>query len=97
MKRLLPLLPLLPLLLVGAGGVALVAGCGQKGPLYMPDQATEIVTRPTQTPSAETPQAPDESPKTPQGADAPQGSATPAPEVNPPDKDKKAQGASPPR
>lgn len=31
-----------------------LAGCGQKGPLYLPDtKAGEIVTRPAQTPSAE--------------------------------------------
>jgi predicted small lipoprotein YifL len=28
----------------------LLAGCGQKGPLYLPDQTGEVVTRPTQTP-----------------------------------------------
>jgi predicted small lipoprotein YifL len=26
--------------------VALLAGCGQKGPLYLPDKGGEVVTRP---------------------------------------------------
>ncbi len=30
----------------------LLAGCGQKGPLHLPDQTGEVVTRPTQTPEA---------------------------------------------
>ena len=37
--------------------IALVAGCGQKGPLTLPDKHTgPVVTRPTQTPT-ETPPA----------------------------------------
>jgi predicted small lipoprotein YifL len=39
--------------LAGAALAALLlAGCGQKGPLYLPDQTGEVVTRPTQTPEA---------------------------------------------
>ena len=30
---------LLPFALMGACGIALITGCGQKGPLYLPDQA----------------------------------------------------------
>jgi predicted small lipoprotein YifL len=36
---------------------ALLAACGQKGPLYLPDQGGEVVTRPggqSQSPSPET-------------------------------------------
>lgn len=39
-------------LLVGA---AIVAGCGQKGPLYLPDQPGSVITRPA--PGAEPPEA----------------------------------------
>jgi predicted small lipoprotein YifL len=37
-------------LLASALAALLLAGCGQKGPLYLPDQTGEVVTRPTQTP-----------------------------------------------
>jgi predicted small lipoprotein YifL len=62
-----------------------LSACGQKGPLYLPDSTQgEVVTRPTQTP-AEVP-----------------ATAAPAPEVTPPeatdpDKDKKKDGATPPK
>ena len=87
---------LLPFALMGACGIALITGCGQKGPLYLPDQATEIVTRPTQTPPAETPPAPAKAPDAPQSSDS-QGHANPAPDATAPDKQKKEQGASTPR
>jgi predicted small lipoprotein YifL len=51
-----------------------VAGCGQKGPLYLPDKNASVVTRPansgatTSTPQAQPAPAP---------ADATSGSATP--------------------
>jgi predicted small lipoprotein YifL len=53
--------------LTGVAGV-LLAACGQKGPLYLPDQGGEVVTRPggaqTQSsPSTET--APQPSTQTP--------------------------------
>jgi predicted small lipoprotein YifL len=54
----------------------LLAGCGQKGPLYLPDKTGEIVTRPAQTP-AETTAAPD----SPQTVDTPPAPAAPAAEV----------------
>jgi len=86
---------------------ALLAGCGQKGPLYMPDDATQIVTRPTQTPPEATPPATppaqDNAPNTPPTTDSPPGPANPAPEVTAPvskdaaDKDKKQPGAPTPR
>jgi predicted small lipoprotein YifL len=44
----------------------LLAGCGQKGPLHLPDQTGEVVTRPTQTP--ETPPA-EEPPPPPEDED----------------------------
>jgi len=66
-------------------GAALVAcaltGCGQKGPLYLPDAPTEVVTRPAATPSAESTEAPN-SPQTPDATAAP---PSPAPEVTAPD------------
>lgn len=38
---------------------ALLAGCGQKGALYLPEAGGEVITRPTQTPEAPaTPQPP---------------------------------------
>ena len=59
-----------------------LSACGQKGPLYLPDQTSEVVTRPTQT-----------VPETTTG-DAP----SPAPEASAPDsdKDKKKPGTAPP-
>jgi predicted small lipoprotein YifL len=79
---------------------ATLAACGQKGPLYLPEQTGEIVTRPTQTPApVETPEAPN----SPQTVDSPEGPASPAPEVvvpkpaDPDEADKKKQEAAPPR
>ncbi len=79
---------------------AMLAACGQKGPLYLPEQTGEIVTRPTQTPvPGEAPEAPN----SPQTVDSPEGAASPAPEVvvpkpgDPEDADKKKQDAAPPR
>jgi predicted small lipoprotein YifL len=51
--------------LTGAAGM-LLAACGQKGPLYLPDQGGEVVTRPggqAQSPSPES--APQPSTQTP--------------------------------
>lgn len=63
------------------------AGCGQKGPLYLPDEAGEVVTRPTQTP-APNPAAPDSSaPPTP----------TPPPTPEPPPTDNSNDPTKPPR
>ena len=78
---------------------ATLAACGQKGPLYLPEQTGEIVTRPTQTPvPGETPEAPN----SPQTVDSPEGAASPAPEVvvpkpGVPEEDKKKQDAAKPR
>jgi len=90
-------------------GALLLAGCGQKGPLYMPEQATQIITRPTQTPSDQKPTEPpadtppaaapehSDAPSTPQTVDQPLGPDNPAPEVTAPDKNKKEPGAPAPR
>jgi predicted small lipoprotein YifL len=87
---------------------ALVLGaCGQKGPLFLPDQAGEIVTRPTQTPApsqdAEAPPLP-QAESSPQTVDSPEGGDSPAPEVvapapgsDPAEADKKKQETAPPR
>jgi predicted small lipoprotein YifL len=64
--------------------VTLLAGCGQKGPLYLPEKTGEIVTRPAE--SAEPP-AGSQAPNTPQTVDSPQGPDNPAPEVTKPEED----------
>ena len=71
-----------------------LAACGQKGQLYLPDQARDVVTRPAQTP------APDaQAPNSPQTVDSPLEPANPAPEVTTPDddKDKKEPDTTAPR
>jgi predicted small lipoprotein YifL len=84
---------LLPSLLLGA--------CGQQGPLYLPDEARDIVTRPVQTPT----QPPDagaeaQAPNSPQTVDSPV-PAPPAPEVSAPESDAsdktKKNGSPPPK
>ena len=94
-------------MLATLGAVALLAGCGQYGDLYLPDKGGEVVTRPTQTPPETpppaTPPAQDNAPNTPPTTDSPPGPANPAPEVTAPvpkdaaDKDKKQPGAPTPR
>ena len=76
--------------------LVLLAGCGQKGPLYLPDQARGIVTRPA---TSSAPGETTESPSTPATSDSAPAPANPAPEVTAPDtdKDKKDQAAKPPR
>lgn len=36
-------------------GALSMAGCGQKGALYLPEATSEVVTRPTQTPGESSP------------------------------------------
>jgi predicted small lipoprotein YifL len=82
-------------LLTGAALMACaLTACGQKGPLYLPDAPTEVVTRPAATPSSSgTTEAPN-SPQTPDSAPAP---PSPAPEVTAPETDpKKDKTAAPP-
>jgi predicted small lipoprotein YifL len=75
----------------------LLAGCGQRGELYLPEKTGEVVTRPTQTPPAGQSEAPANSP---QSVDSPAAPANPAPEVTEPapesERDKKKEtGATP--
>ena len=83
--------------LFAAALLATLAACGQKGPLYLPEQAREVVTRPAEPPPPAS--APDsQAPNSPQTIDSPEGPANPAPEVTaPPDKDKKEPDATAPR
>jgi predicted small lipoprotein YifL len=74
----------------------LLAGCGQKGPLYLPSEATEIVTRPAPTATGQSTEK-TEAPNTPQSVDSPQQPPNPAPEVTAPDKDKKQPATPAPR
>jgi predicted small lipoprotein YifL len=75
-----------------------LAGCGQKGPLYLPDTAGEVVTRPATAPPAEDSSAPDSA----QTVDSPAEPPSPAPEVTAPvgtpeaKDEKKEKGATPP-
>jgi predicted small lipoprotein YifL len=84
------------LALLAAG---LLTACGFKGDLYLPDQARDIVTRPSQSPPAEGGEAPN-SPRTP---DSPVEPPSPAPEVTAPtspdadDKREQKPGTQPPR
>jgi predicted small lipoprotein YifL len=83
----------------GIALLAALAGCGQKGPLYLPEQPKEIVTRPAQT-EEEPPPAP-EAPNSPQTVDSPEAQTSPAPEVvlpSPAEREqKKKQDAAKPR
>ena len=94
--RCMPELRVAALLMSGLLMSGLLAGCGQKGPLYLPDQARDIVTRPagSQAPAEQSP-----APNSPQSPDSSAQPANPAPEVAPPeeDKDKKEPGANAPR
>jgi predicted small lipoprotein YifL len=80
--------------LVAATLLGLLAACGQKGPLYLPEQAREVVTRPAQTP----PPSPDaQAPNTPQTVDSPEAPANPAPETTSPKEDDKKPDTTAPR
>jgi predicted small lipoprotein YifL len=76
-----------------------LAGCGQKGDLYLPDAPREIVTRPAPTtPASENTEAPN----SPQTVDSPAATPSPTPEVTAPvgtpesEEAKKAKGATTP-
>ena len=71
-----------PVVALLACAVAVLGGCGQKGPLYLPDQAGKVVTRPAQSTP---PPADGQAPNTPQTVDSPQGPDNPAPEVTSPE------------
>ncbi|TLY66632.1 MAG: hypothetical protein E6K45_07285 [Gammaproteobacteria bacterium] len=44
--------------LAALGAAWLAAGCGQKGPLYLPDKNTRAVTTPSAQPTSEHPRPP---------------------------------------
>ena len=62
--------------------VAALAGCGKKGPLYLPDTASEVVTRPAEAPPAT---ESTEAPNSPQTVDSQPSAPAPAPEVTAPE------------
>ena len=70
----------------------LLGGCGQKGPLYLPDKNAAVVTPPA--PPAAPPGA---SPVTTTNAPAPQESAPQPPQTAPAKKPNKDQNAQPPQ
>jgi predicted small lipoprotein YifL len=86
-----PRLALLCLLL------AALPGCGKKGPLYLPDTAGEVVTRPAESPPAS---ENTEAPNSPQTVDSQPAAPAPAPEVSAPESNeespKKDKGGTPP-
>ena len=65
--------------------LGLLAACGQKGPLYLPDKARDVVTRPA---GSQTPPEKSQAPNTPGTVDSPESPPNPAPEVTAPDEDK---------
>jgi predicted small lipoprotein YifL len=76
--------------------LATLPGCGKKGPLYLPEAASEVVTRPAETPPAS---ESTEAPNSPQTVDSQPAAPAPAPEVTAPepnDAPKKEKGATPP-
>jgi predicted small lipoprotein YifL len=66
-----------------SAGVLVLAGCGQKGALYLPESGGEVITRPMQTPAEAPP------------ADTPAADAPPA-DAPARDPDEAAAPASPP-
>jgi predicted small lipoprotein YifL len=75
--------------------LAALPGCGKKGPLYLPEAASEVVTRPAETPPASESTG---APNSPQTIDSQPAAPAPAPEVTAPEPDpsKKEKGATPP-
>jgi len=63
-----------------AAGALVLAGCGQKGPLYLPEKGAAVVTAPPTTAPAPppSPAAPGQPPE-PSPAPQPQSTAEPAP------------------
>ena len=43
--------------IAGAFALGTLCGCGQKGPLYLPEKTGTVITRPTQTPAPATPES----------------------------------------
>ena len=71
-----------------------IAGCGKKGPLYLPEPAGEVVTRPAETPPAT---ERTDAPNSPQTVDSQPAAPAPAPEVTPTEDPKKDKGATTPQ
>jgi predicted small lipoprotein YifL len=78
--------------------VLALPGCGKKGPLYLPEEPGEVVTRPAEAPPS---QESGEAPNSPKTIDSEPKAPAPAPEVAPPEdpeKDsRKDKGATPPQ
>jgi len=63
-----------------AAGAVVLAGCGQKGPLYLPERGGAVVTAPpAATPAPPPPPASPGQPPQPSPAPQPQSTAEPAP------------------
>jgi predicted small lipoprotein YifL len=77
--------------------LAALPGCGKKGPLYLPEVAGEVVTRPAEAPPASERA---EAPNSPQTVDSQPAPPAPAPEVAPLEPQtevpKKEKGGTPP-
>ena len=66
--------------MLGAAALFVLAACGQKGPLFLPDKGGEVVTRPAGSTENQSPQ---QSPETaPQPSTQPPQSTTNEPEEN---------------
>jgi predicted small lipoprotein YifL len=61
-----------------AGAMLMLAGCGQKGPLYLPPKSGAVVTAPATTPAPPPPTTPGQPPQ-PSPAPQPQSSGEPPP------------------
>jgi len=70
--------------------VLAAGGCGQKGPLYLPDKVGKVVTSAPATPQSQP------APATPAGAPPPDAAPAAAPTPKPTDKDKD-QDSQPPK
>jgi len=66
------------LLVVSVCAVAMLSGCGQRGPLYMPDKNARVVTRPGSAQAAVTSSAPEDS-SAPSSAPVAPAAAPPSP------------------
>jgi predicted small lipoprotein YifL len=69
-------------MMLGLLGVLALAACGQKGPLYLPDQGGEVVTRPASQPSTQS--------RSPETAPQPATQAPPDTTTKPEDEKKSA-------
>jgi len=75
--------PTLPVL---AAGLLMLAGCGLKGPLYLPEKSGNVVVRPAagSTPPTEPAKPADGAPPTAPPADSPPPATEVEPEIAPP-------------